>query len=174
MNMVDGQVHDLTLYAGGLERPGEGRADQVIDAATGVILDSETLTNFTEGVYLQWLISGNVVITVTPLAGSSAEISGLFLDSPSTHMKSPVSAGAALIKKDATTQGNWNGTYGTQGYNVVGNVASYPAYAMIQTVGVSTEIWARPRTRWLLKMRVGLGESSPNGTPRPVSPWMST
>src|SRR5207248_303029 len=43
----------------------------------------------------------------------------------------PTGSSATLIKRDATTQGNWSGAYGAQGYNIVNNAASYPAYATV-------------------------------------------
>jgi len=36
---------------------------------------------------------------------------------------------ASFIKQDVTTPGTWIGTYGSQGYDVIGNVASLPSYA---------------------------------------------
>ncbi len=52
----------------------------MINASTGVVLDTETISSFSGGDYLQWAVSGNVIIKVTNLAGPSAVISGLFFD----------------------------------------------------------------------------------------------
>ena len=38
---------------------------------------------------------------------------------------------ATLVGRDTTTQGNWIGTYGSQGYNIIGNTTSYPGYATV-------------------------------------------
>src|SRR5207245_1162511 len=53
---------------------------------------------------------------------------------------------ASLIKQDATTQGNWIGAYGSQGYNVVGNASSYPAYATVTPAGQSKWTWSNTTT----------------------------
>jgi hypothetical protein len=45
-------------------------------------LDTETISSFSGGDYLQWAVTGNVVITVKCLAGPNAVISGLFFDPP--------------------------------------------------------------------------------------------
>ena len=37
-----------------------------------------------------------------------------------------------LLKQDATTQGTWTGTYGTQGYDVVNGPVSLPSYATLR------------------------------------------
>ena len=47
----------------------------------------------------------------------------------------PGSSTATLVKQDTTTQGNWIGAYGAQGYNVIGNAARYPAYATVTPAG---------------------------------------
>jgi hypothetical protein len=49
---------------------------------------------------------------------------------------------ATYIGTDATTKGNWIGVYGTQGYNVIGKTASYPAYATVSVTGNSSFTWA--------------------------------
>ena len=73
--------------------------------------------------------------------GRAATLSGIFFDPPSTSQFSSIPATATLVKRDTSTEGNWIGTYGTQGYNVIGNASSYPAYATIQPAGESTGTW---------------------------------
>jgi hypothetical protein len=77
---------------------GPGRSEQVqlIDAATGGVLDTETISSFSGGEYLQWAVSGNVLIKVTDLSGPSAVISSLFLDS-----STKTTATAATVRPEA-------------------------------------------------------------------------
>jgi hypothetical protein len=84
VNLTGGQTHDLALYF--LDWDNRGRSEQVQlnDAATGAWLDTETVSSFSSGVYLQWAISGNVLITITDKTGVNAVLSGLFLDPAST------------------------------------------------------------------------------------------
>jgi hypothetical protein len=84
VNLTDGQVHDLALYF--LDWDQEGRSEQVqlTNAATGAVLDTETVSSFSSGVYLQWAVRGNVLFTFTRLAGKNAVLSGLFFDPVST------------------------------------------------------------------------------------------
>ena len=102
---------------------------QVANATTGTILSTKTLSDFEQGVYLQWMITGSVTITVTLLSGPNAVLSGLFFDPPSSA--------ASLIKQDTTTQGNWVGSYGDQGQAIVGDAPNYPTYAMVMPFGES-------------------------------------
>ena len=91
MNLTDGQEHDVALYL--LDWPAiAGRAEQIqiTSAATGAVLDTETVTNFGGGDYLQWELSGSVAITVEGLAYRRSLLSGIFFDPPST------SGGAAV------------------------------------------------------------------------------
>ena len=124
-----------------------GRSETVTlsDANTLTVLSTQTVSSFANGVYLQWKISGNVLITFTKLAGPNPVLSGLFFDSPTTTP----TATANYIKTDATTQGDWYGTYGTQGYNVIGYTASnpsYPSYAVVTPSGNSIWNWASSTT----------------------------
>jgi hypothetical protein len=74
------QVPNLALY--GVDWGDAWRSEQIqiSNAVTGAVLDTDTLSRFSGRVYLDWKLSGNVVITVRCLAGTNAVLSGLFLD----------------------------------------------------------------------------------------------
>jgi hypothetical protein len=38
---------------------------QISDAYSGTVLDTETISSFNSGVYLNWAVSGNIVIKIT-------------------------------------------------------------------------------------------------------------
>ena len=80
VNLTDGQAHDLELYFLDWDNGGRAEQVQISDATTGTVLDTETISSFTSGVYLDWQVSGNLVITITGLAGVNAVLNGLFLD----------------------------------------------------------------------------------------------
>ena len=65
VNLADGQTHDLELYFLDWDSKGRGEQVQISDAGTGKVLDTETISSFTNGVYLDWKVSGNLVITIT-------------------------------------------------------------------------------------------------------------
>jgi hypothetical protein len=130
------------------------------------VLDTETISSFTGGKYLQWAVSGNIVIKVTNLAGPSAVISGLFLDGPASTSPTPTATGT-FIKADTTTQGNWIGTYGGQGYDIEGGAASLPSYASVKVNGASTYTWASPTTD-------PRGLANPGGSGATATCWYSS
>ena len=92
----------------------------LLNASTGAVLDSRTVSSFSGGQYLVWDLSGNVTFRISDLTGSNAVLSGLFFDSPPANAPS----GTAFLKTDSTTEGNWLGVYGGEGYNVVDSVGT--------------------------------------------------
>ena len=137
VNLTDGQPHNLSLYAVDWNNAGRSEQIQFTDAATGAILDTETISAFSGGVYLEWSVTGDVVIQVTNLAGPNAVLSGLFLDAPAT---------AVLVGSDPSTEGSWVGEYGAQGYNLAGIGTSIPSYETVTFTGQSTLTWASSST----------------------------
>ena len=77
---------------------------------------------------------------------------------------------ATFVKTDRTTQGTWMGTYGADGYNVVGattNNPKYPSYATVTATGYSTYIWSANTT----DVR---GLQNPSGSGRIAAAWYSS
>ena len=102
------------------------------------MLDSQTVSGFTAGQYLVWNIAGNVTFHVTSTGGANAVVSGIFFG-PGAH--------ATFNSSDSTTQGNWIGVYGGDGYNVILDSASYPAYVNAVTAnGKSDLTWSSAPT----------------------------
>jgi hypothetical protein len=48
---------------------------------------------------------------------------------------------AAFVGTDTTTQGSWRGVYGADGYNVINDTVSYPAYATVTPSGQAAWTW---------------------------------
>jgi IPT/TIG domain/Glucodextranase, domain B/Bacterial Ig-like domain (group 2) len=136
VNVTDGNTHQVSLYAVDWDLSGRSEAVQVLDAATEAVLDTETLSAFTNGEYLVWNISGHVKINVIQTAGVNAVVSGIFFGGGSS-----VSSSASFVRSDTTTQGNWHGAYGADGYSIAGDSQSLPAYAAFAPVNASTFVW---------------------------------
>jgi parallel beta-helix repeat protein len=138
VNLSDGQAHKVTLYL--LDWDSTARAERVdvLDAATGTVLDSRNASNFNGGLYLSYSVTGHVVFRFTQLAGANAVLSGLFFGSAGS---SP-STSASLTGTDSATQGSWVGQYGADGSDVIGAAAALPAYAQVSPVGQSSHTWA--------------------------------
>lgn len=78
VNLTDGNTHEIALY--GVDWDNEGRDERidVIDTASGTVLDSRTLSNFRIGEYVVWNVQGNVTFSVTNLGPGNCVISGIF------------------------------------------------------------------------------------------------
>ena len=84
VNLTDNNLHQFAIYALDWDNAGGIRSEavQIVDAGTGTVLDTEYLSNFTNGVYLVWNLSGHVVVNVTWRGGGDdAVASGIFLQS---------------------------------------------------------------------------------------------
>ena len=142
INLTDGQVHQVALYALDWDNAGRQEEVDVVDPATGAVLDSETLSNFSGGEYLVWNLSGHVQLRVTNLAGANAVVSGLFFG--------PGAPDPSFLKTDTSTRGNWQGTYGSDGYDISqdpsGTNPSLPSYATVGLSGESNYTWAASTT----------------------------
>jgi hypothetical protein len=118
---------------------------------------------------LNYAISGNVLITITKEAGANAVLSGLFFD--------PTAAGAAsatFLEQDTTTQGNWIGVYGTDGYDIVANPSTtnpndLPAGVTVTPAGESSYTWTSPNPTGAKQAL----EVPPSGTTRIAACWYS-
>lgn len=90
LDLTDGQTHQLALYLLDWDGLGGGRSEQVqiLDGATGNVLDTEDASNFTNGEYLVWNVSGDIQIRITNL-NSNAVLNGLFLGSGAATIAPP-------------------------------------------------------------------------------------
>ena len=52
---------------------------EVLDAATGAVLDTRTVSGFGSGVWLSWDLAGAVQFRFTRLSGANAVLNGVFL-----------------------------------------------------------------------------------------------
>ena len=141
IDLTDGQTHDITLYA--LDYDDLGRSEQIqfTSAITGAVLSTESIANFSGGIYLEWAVSGDVVITFTNTGGPNAVLNGIFFDPPGGGSNLPAGT-ASFVQSDTTTEGNWIGVYGTQGYNIIAGPTDYPTYATVTPAGQFDFTWS--------------------------------
>jgi predicted outer membrane repeat protein len=120
VNITDGNTHDLELYFLDWDTTARAEKVQITNATSGTILDTETITSFHSGAYLNWSISGNVAIKITKTAGANAVLSGLFFDSTSATKTTPTISwanpadivyGTALSSTQLDASANVAGTF---------------------------------------------------------------
>ena len=97
-----------------------------------------TLTNGTVTVPVTFNTAGNQTITATDTLTSSITGTSAPITIPSST--------AAFVKTDTTTQGNWKGVYGGDGWNVINdssaNNPTNPAYATVTPGSRLSAVWA--------------------------------
>jgi uncharacterized Rmd1/YagE family protein len=167
VKLTDSQTHQLALYAVDWDNWGGGRSERVdiVDDNTGNVLNSQTISGFQNGVYLVWNLTGSVTVRVTNLnPPSNAVIEGLFFGPGSGSS----SSSAAFVKSDTSSQGNWKGVYGADGFNVVADAVNYPSYALVTPSGQSTYVWGASA----FDVRA-LQKSAAGSTDRIAATWFS-
>ncbi|MFN7948939.1 MAG: hypothetical protein U0Z53_26535 [Blastocatellia bacterium] len=135
VNLTDTASHRLALYFLDWDRNGRAQTVEVLDVLTGAVLDTRTISNFSEGQYLVWTVRGSVRFRFTRTAGSNAVLSGLFFGNGASP------ATATFVQADSRTRGNWKGAYGSQGYRVIGEATSDPSWATITASGNQNWVW---------------------------------
>ena len=88
-SLTDGAAHQVSLY--GLDWDLNGRSEdiQVLDAATGAVLDTQDLNAYNNGTYLVWNIQGSVIFRVKVTSHwTNPALSGIFFD-PAHKGQSP-------------------------------------------------------------------------------------
>ncbi len=144
VDLTDGQVHNLDLYLIDWDSTVRNEQVQITNATTGAFLASQVVSSFHSGVYLDWSVSGNILITIANKGPINAVLSGLFFG-PTTLNSGPV-ATATPLGTDTSTQGNWIGTYGSQGSDVIGDAAALPSYATVTQSSALSYTWSTSTT----------------------------
>lgn len=102
LSFLDGAAHKLSLYFIDWDRSGRSQRVEFLDLATGAVLDTRTVSNFQEGTYLTWRVTGGVRVRCTRLAGNNALVNGIFVDT------APAAVGGASTKAVSLVNGTFN------------------------------------------------------------------
>jgi hypothetical protein len=81
INLSGSQTRQVALYLLDWDQNGlRSQRLDVLDASTGQVLDTRSVSSFANGQYLIWTLGGHVQIRLTNLAGptSNAVLSGIF------------------------------------------------------------------------------------------------
>jgi YD repeat-containing protein len=130
LNLTDGQTHQVALYLLDWQHAGLSETVQVFDAASGQLLNTQSVSNFNTGLWLVWMLSGHVTIQITGVGGSSCVASGLYFDTP------PVTRPAAPSGLTATSTPS--GVLLQWAANTEANLAGYNVYRRLDTSGPFT------------------------------------
>ncbi len=82
VNLTDGNPHSVGLYALDWDNGGRAQAFDILDAASGTVLDTRTISAFNSGTWVVWNLRGHVIIRVRWTAGNNAVVNGIFFGPP--------------------------------------------------------------------------------------------
>jgi hypothetical protein len=145
IDFVDNNPHPVALYLLDFDNAGRTETVTVKNAATGVTLDTETISSFQNGVYAIWNLQGNITINVQRANGASAVVSGIFFGPPATILNpntAIATSSAEFNGANTAIQGAWENHYGTAGYMIANGPSSTPTIATMSVNGASTYTWA--------------------------------
>jgi hypothetical protein len=139
INLTDGNSHQIAVYALDWDDYMGGRAEtiQVCDANTNAVLDTRSISAFTNGLYLVWNVTGHVHISATMNAGGNAVISGVFFGG-----RAPA-VGSAQITLSPTSLnfGSLNvGGTGTQSFTITNSGTASASISQIAASGAGYSI----------------------------------
>jgi len=76
----DGAPRRVAVYGLDWDNLGRSETIEIVDTASGVVLDRQDVSAFGGGQYWVWRVTGNVTIRCRRTGGANAVISGVFLD----------------------------------------------------------------------------------------------
>ncbi len=122
---------------------GSGQSVMINSATAGAFIryttDGSTPSSTVGTVYL-----GAVAVSSSLTLKAIAYKTGM-VDSLVTSASYVITGGgsntAAFVKTDTATQGTWKGAYGADGYNVIDDTVSYPAYVTVTPASQLNTIW---------------------------------
>lgn len=78
LTLTDEKAHQLALYFLDYDFRNRAETIQISDASTGAVLDTQSVSDFSQGKYLVWNVSGVVNVTIANAGGLNEVISGIF------------------------------------------------------------------------------------------------
>jgi len=145
IDFTDNNPHPVALYLLDYDTNSRTETLTVKNADTGATLDTETISNFHNGIYAIWNLQGNITINVQGDSFASAVVSGVFFGPPATIVNPPTAtptSTAFFQGTNTTTQGAWEGHYGTAGYSIADGPSSAPTIASVNVAEDFPYTWA--------------------------------
>lgn len=111
VNITDGNPHQVALYVLDWDQQNRSEMVQVVDAASGASLSSSSISNFGNGEYLIWTISGHVRINISTSGGPNCVVSGVFFGGAVVAPPASPSLGISKAHSGHVLQGQQGLTY---------------------------------------------------------------
>ena len=187
LDLPAGSPHQVAFYFLSWDPLGRHSVNfEITDAATGKVLDRQTLKDFGDGKYVVYDLAGSVRITIASTNWLKGVLSGIFFDPTKTSEPAP-GASARFIRIDDQTLGDWQGKYGVDGCEIAGSPSKLPSYAQVtfQSELIKQPLrWPDGVRRFSYRQRPDLPAGGPeshdnvqiafNVLPDDQKPWLSS
>ncbi len=111
LNFTDGKAHRVAFYFLDWDNNGRAQTVEVLDAGSGSVLNSQTLSSYGSGKYLVWDLKGNIRVRFTKVSGYNAVLSGMFFG-PATAASSGIANTSTVAKNGNNVALNITGSAG--------------------------------------------------------------
>jgi hypothetical protein len=78
VNITDGNTHKIALYLLDWDSGSRAETISILDASSHAVLNTQSFSNFQNGQFASWDISGSVIFQVTLTGGENAVVAGIF------------------------------------------------------------------------------------------------
>jgi uncharacterized repeat protein (TIGR01451 family) len=146
VNITTG-THEVAIYAVDWDDQARSETIQISDATSGAILDSRSISNFTNGMYLVWNISGHVTVRVSCSGGPNAVISGIFFGSGASVSSSPILS-VTKTHSGNFVQGQQNANYSVAVSNAPNASATNGPVTVSETIPSGLSLVSMTGTGW--------------------------
>ena len=141
VNLTDGQTHQVALYMLDWDSTTRAATVDVLDGATGAVLNSQSISGYNGGKWLVWSIKGSVTFRFTRTAGANVPLNGIFFGAGATQPPpSPPAAPTGLTATAGDSQAGltWAASSGATSYNVKRSTTSGSGYTTVASGLTST------------------------------------
>jgi hypothetical protein len=107
LNLTDGQAHRVALYFLDWDRAGRAQLVEVIDPSNNTVLNTQTISNFQDGMYLVWDVKGQVRIRLSRLSGPNSVVMGLFFGPTTSASEAPIGPRLSLPSNQQISSGGF-------------------------------------------------------------------
>jgi hypothetical protein len=144
VNFTDNNPHRVALYLLDFDNTNRAELFTITNANTGAVIETDGVSNFTNGLYAVWSLQGNVTINVKRVNGGAAVVSGIFFGGTNVIPVAPPIPAAAIARTflDFTSQGAGIASHGASGYLIPNGPSVNPSSASISVSGALTYTWA--------------------------------
>ena len=169
VNMTDGLVHAVSFYLIDWDTSVRSERIDVKDVTSNTSIDSQTVSNFHNGTYVTWNLSGHVSFKFTNLvANTNAAISAIFFDGGWNNIAGATSTSYTTPAMTANDDGS---QYRAVFTNTVGSVATNAATL---TLNVVPAVTTNPASTSVYAGTTATFTAGATGTPTPTVQWQAS